>query len=191
MLIGYMRVSSENDRQAFDLQYDALLQAGIDPRHIFQDKASGARENREGLEKALAYLQMGDCLVVWKLDRLGRSLPHLISIVEGLKEKGIGFKSLTEQMDTTTPHGEFLFSIFGALAQYERELTKERIKAGLIAARKRGKRGGRPKAISEEQMLAIGEALTAGTSKAAICRIFGIKRTTLYDALRRVETLSR
>jgi DNA invertase Pin-like site-specific DNA recombinase len=192
MLVGYMRVSSDNDRQALDLQYDALILAGVDPRHIFQDKASGARDNREGLQKALDYLQPDDCLVVWKLDRLGRSLPHLISIVEGFKKRGVAFKSLTEQMDTTTPHGEFFFGIFGSLAQYERALTKERILAGLDAAKKRGKRGGRPRAISEEKIQAITEALSSGSSKAAICRTFNVKRTTLYDALRKTKTaLSR
>ncbi len=190
MLVGYMRVSSENDRQVLDLQYDALIQAGIDPRNIYQDKASGARDNREGLQKALDFLQPGDCLVVWKLDRLGRSLLNLINIVEGFKAKGIGFKSITEQMDTTTPHGEFLFSVFGALAQYERALTKERIMAGLTSAKKRGKIGGRPKAISAEKMLAIREALNSGTSKAAICRTFNVKRTTLYDTLGKISDLS-
>lgn len=188
MLVGYMRVSSETERQTLDLQYDALVQAGVDPRHIYQDKASGAKDNREGLQKALSYLQKGDCLIVWKLDRLGRSLSHLVRLVEGFKEKGIGFKSLTEQMDTTTPHGEFFFNIFGSLAQYERALTKERIMAGLSAAKKRGKRGGRPKAISEEKIQAINEALKSGTSKAAICRTFNVKRTTLYDTLRKIET---
>jgi len=183
MLIGYMRVSSENDRQVLDLQYDALIQEGVDSRHIFQDKASGARDNREGLQQALDYLKEGDCLVVWKLDRLGRSLSHLISLVESFKEKKVGFKSITEQMDTTTPHGEFLFSIFGGLAQYERALTKERIMAGLKAAKARGKIGGRPKAISDEKMQAINESLKAGESKAAICRTFNVKRTTLYDNL--------
>lgn len=187
MLIGYMRVSSENDRQVLDLQYDALIQAGIDPRNIYQDKASGARDNREGLQKALDFLQPGDCLVVWKLDRLGRSLINLIKIVEGFKKKGISFKSITEQMDTTTPHGEFLFSVFGALAQYERELTKERIMGGLTAAKKRGRIGGRPKAISAEKMIAIREALNSGTSKSAICRTFNVKRTTLYDNLNKTE----
>jgi DNA invertase Pin-like site-specific DNA recombinase len=191
MLVGYMRVSSDNDRQALDLQYDALIHAGIDPRHIFQDKASGARDNREGLQKALDYLQPGDCLVVWKLDRLGRSLIHLISIVDGFKKRGVAFKSLTEQMDTTTPHGEFFFGIFGSLAQYERALTKERIMAGLNAAKKRGKQGGRPKAISDEKIRAISEALNSGTSKAAICRTFNVKRTTLYDALGKTGTLAK
>ncbi len=191
MLVGYMRVSSENDRQVLDLQYDALIQEGVDPRHIFKDKASGAKDNREGLKEALNYLTTGDCLIVWKLDRLGRSLSNLIRIVEGFKEKGIGFKSLTEQMDTTTPHGEFLFSVFGALAQYERALTKERIMAGLSAAKKRGKIGGRPRAISEEKMRAIHEALNAGVSKSSVCRTFNVKRTTLYDALKKTTFLDQ
>lgn len=121
---------------------------------------------------------------LWKLDRLGRSLSHLVTIVEEFKKKRIAFKSLTEQMDTTTPHGEFFFNVFGSLAQYERALTKERIMAGLSAAKKRGKRGGRPRAISDEKIQAINEALNSGTSKAAVCRTFNVKRTTLYDALK-------
>ena len=189
MLVGYMRVSSENDRQVFDLQYDALIKAGVDKRNIYKDKASGARDNREGLQKALDFLQKGDCLVVWKLDRLGRSLIDLIKIVRGFKKRGIGFKSITEQMDTTTTNGEFLFGIFGALAQYERALTQERIMSGLAAAKKRGKRGGRPRVISTEKMAAIKEALDNGASKSSICRTFNVKRTTLYDNLRTQQEL--
>ena len=185
MLVGYMRVSSDNDRQTTDLQRDALLDAGVDAHQLFADKASGARDDRPGLQQALAYVQPGDCLVVWKLDRLGRSLPHLLQIVTTLHGQGVAFRSLTEQMDTTTPQGAFLFSVFGALAQYERALTQERIKAGLAAAKRRGKRGGRPQAISDEQLTAIQAALDGGASKAAICRTFGVKRTTLYDALAR------
>ncbi len=128
MLVGYMRVSSENDRQTTDLQRDALLAAGVDPRHLFADKASGARDDRPGLQQALAYVRPGDCLIVWKLDRLGRSLSHLLSIVTTLQAQGVAFRSLTEQMDTTTPQGAFLLSVFGALAQYERALTQERIR---------------------------------------------------------------
>ncbi|MCP4933359.1 MAG: recombinase family protein [bacterium] len=188
MLVGYMRVSSENDRQTTDLQRDALISAGVDPRHLFEDKASGARDDRAGLKKALDYVCPGDCLVVWKLDRLGRSLPHLLQIVTDLHERKVAFRSLTEQMDTTTPHGEFLFSIFGALAQYERALARERIVAGLDAAKKRGRRGGRPKAISDEKLAAITEALNTGASKASICRTFGVKRTTLYGALKRASS---
>lgn len=185
MLVGYMRVSSDNDRQTTDLQRDALIKIGVDSRHLFEDRASGARDDRPGLKKALEYVCPGDCLVVWKLDRLGRSLPHLLKIVTGLQQRGVAFRSLTEQMDTTTPHGEFLFSVFGALAQYERALAQERVMAGLEAAKKRGKRGGRPKAISDEQMAAITDALNSGISKASVCRLFGVKRTTLYDALKR------
>ena len=185
MLVGYMRISSENDRQTTDLQRDALLAAGVDPRHVFEDKANGARDDRPGLQQALAYIRPGDCLVVWKLDRLGRSLSHLLHIVTTLQAQGVAFRSLTEQMDTTTPHGAFLFSVFGALAQYERALMQERIRAGLEAARRRGQRGGRPQAISPEKLEAILAALYAGASKASLCRTFGVKRTTLYDALAR------
>ena len=123
MLVGYMRVSSADDRQTVDLQRDALVAAGVDPRNLHTDKASGARDDRPGLKDCLDYLSAGDTLIVWKLDRLGRSLPHLLAIVTDLKARGIAFRSLTEQMDTNTPHGELLFSLFGALAQYERALT--------------------------------------------------------------------
>lgn len=136
MLVGYMRVSSEGDRQTTDLQRDALIKAGVDPSHLFEDKASGARDDRAGLKKALDYVCPGVCLVVWKLDRLGRSLSHLLQIVTDLHERKVAFRSLTEQMSTTTSHGEFLFSVFGALAQYERALARERIVAGLEAAKK-------------------------------------------------------
>lgn len=186
MLIGYMRVSTDNDRQSTDLQRDALLAAGVDARHLFQDYASGARDDRPGLAKALEYLQSGDVLVVWKLDRLGRSLPHLLGIVSSLKEKRVGFRSLTESMDTTTPSGEFLFQVFGALAQYERALTRERVIAGLAAAKRRGRRGGRPLAITGEKLDAILAALNGDMSKAAVCRNFEVKRTTLIETLARI-----
>ena len=143
MLIGYMRVSSVDDRQSVDLQRDALLAAGVDERHLYSDKASGARDDRSGLKTCLEYLKEGDTLIVWKLDRLGRSLANLLTIITDLKVRGVAFQSLTEQMDTTTPHGELLFSLFGALAQYERALTRERVMAGLAAAKRRGRRGGR------------------------------------------------
>src|SRR5262249_25466922 len=179
MLVGYMRVSRDHDRQTADLQRDALLEAGVDPRHLFTDQASGARGAPRGLAQALAYAQPGDCLFVWKLDRLGRSLPHLLQIVTTLQAQGVAFRSLTEQMDTTTPQGTCLFSVFGALAQYERALTQERIRAGLEAARRGGTRGGRPKAVSAEQLEAILAALQTGASKAPLCRAFRGKRTTL------------
>lgn len=126
-----MPVSSDLDCQTTDFQRDALLAAGVDERHLFEDKASGARDDRPSLANALEFVVTGDCLVVWKLDRLGRSLSHLLTIVTGLREKGIGFRSLTEQMDTTTPHGELLFHLFGTLAQYERVLIQERVEASI------------------------------------------------------------
>jgi len=186
MLVGYMRVSTDGDRQVLDLQRDALIAAGVDERHLFEDRVSGSRTDRAGLAKALAFAKPGDCLVVWKLDRLGRSLPHLLVTVTGLKERGIAFRSLTEQMDTTTPQGELLFHVFGALAQFERSLTQERVRAGLAAARRRGRRGGRPIMIDAEKLATITGALEAGATKAAVCRSFGIKRSTLVDSLARI-----
>src|SRR5437870_3071590 len=143
------------------------------------------RDARPGFQQALASVRSGDCLVVWKLDRLGRSLSHLLHILTTLQAQGVAFRSLTEQMDTTTPQGACLLRVFGALAQYERALTQERIRAGLEAARRRGTRGGRPKAISAEKLEAILAALHAGASKASLSRAFGVKRTTLYDTLAR------
>jgi DNA invertase Pin-like site-specific DNA recombinase len=124
-------------------------------------------------------------LVVWKLDRLGRSLSHLLTIVTGLKEKGVAFRSLTEQMDTTTPHGELLFLLFGALAQYERALIQERVKAGISAAQRRGRHSDRPRALDGEKLESVLAALDSGTSKATVCRTFGIPGSTLIDSLAR------
>src|SRR3954470_13293919 len=185
MLIGYMRASTDSDRQVLDLHRAALLSAAADKRHLFEDWVSGSRGDRAGLAEALAFLRPGDCLVVWKLDRLGRSLPHLLTTVNDLKTRGVAFRSLTEQIDTTTPQGEFLFHIFGALAQFERSLTQERVMAGLAPARRRGRRGGRPSVIDAEKLAAVVAALDGGATKAAVCRTFGIKRSTLIDALAR------
>ncbi len=186
MLVGYMRVSSDSDRQSTDLQRDALLSAGVDARHLFADHGSGAKDNRPGLSKALDFVQAGDVLVVWKLDRLGRSLSHLLTIIDSLKDKQVAFHSLTEGMDTTKPSGELLFHVFGALAQYERALIQERVMAGLAAAKRRGRTGGRPPVIVDEKLEAILTALNDGMSKAAVCRNFGVKRSTLIDTLSRV-----
>ena len=186
MLIGYMRVSSVDERQSVDLQRDALFAAGVDERHLFSDKASGARDDRPGLTACLEFLKAGDTLVVWKLDRLGRSLTNLLAIITDLKNRGVAFRSLTEQMDTTTPHGELLFSLFGALAQYERALTRERVMAGLVAARRRGRRGGRPPSIDAETIEQITAALDAGASKASVCRSFKVPRSTLIGTLDRI-----
>jgi DNA invertase Pin-like site-specific DNA recombinase len=136
MLIGYARVSTHD--QTLNLQKDALEKAGC--TKIFADTASGAQAERKGLEEALNYVRTGDTLVVWRLDRLGRSLPHLISTMTNLEDRGIGFKSLTENIDTTTSGGKLIFHIFGALAEFERNLIRERTQAGLTAARARGKK---------------------------------------------------
>jgi DNA invertase Pin-like site-specific DNA recombinase len=186
MLVGYMRVSTSGDRQVVDLQRDALLAAGVDERHLFEDRATGSRGDRAGLTRALAFIRAGDCLVVWKLDRLGRSLPHLLTTVSDLKQRGVAFRSLTEQMDTTTAQGELLFHIFGSLAQFERSLIQERVQAGLAAARRRGRHGGRPASVDAEKLAAATEALDGGATKAAVCRTFGIKRSTLIDSLARI-----
>ena len=186
MLVGYMRVSSDSDRQSTDLQRDALLAAGVDARHLYEDRASGAKDDRSGLAMALEFVRPGDVLVVWKLDRLGRSLSHLLTIVNALKDKRVAFRSLTEGMDTTTASGELLFHVFGALAQYERALSQERVVAGLAAARRRGRIGGRPAVIVGEKLDTIIVALNSGMSKAAVCRNFGVKRTTLIETLERV-----
>jgi DNA invertase Pin-like site-specific DNA recombinase len=186
MLVGYMRVSSDTDRQSTDLQRDALLSAGVDARHLFEDHASGAKDDRPGLTQALDFVCSGDVLVVWKLDRLGRSLSHLLTIINTLKEKEVAFRSLTEGMDTTKPSGELLFHVFGALSQYERALIQERVVAGLAAAKRRGRIGGRPPVIAGEKLEAILAALDGSMSKAAVCRNFGVKRSTLIDTLARI-----
>ncbi len=142
-------------------------------------------ERSAGAEGLPPYLKAGDTLVVWKLDRLGRSLPHLLEVMGDLRKRGVAFRSLTEAMDTATPHGELLFSLFGALAQFERQLTRERVIAVLAAAKRRGRRGGRPPAIGGEQLEQITAALDGGASKASVCRSFKIARSTLIDTLER------
>ncbi len=185
MLIGYMRVSSTTDRQTTDLQQDALVAAGVDPRHIYADHASGATDDRPGLHQLKAYASAGDVVIVWRLDRLGRSLGNLCEWVQYFQDQGIGFRSLTEQIDTTTAMGKLIFHIFASLAEYERSLSRERIMAGLAAARRRGRMGGRPPVISPDQLIGIRQSLDAGVSMAQACRVYGVKRTTLIDTLAR------
>ena len=186
MLVGYERISTDGGRQSADLQRDALIAAGVDARHIYGDRLSGSRDDRPGLTACLAFLNSGDTLVVWKLDRLGRSLSHLLATVSELEGRGVGFRSLTEGMDTTTAQGKLLFSVFGALAEFERSLIRERVNAGLAAAAKRGRRGGRPTALSAEKVEAITKTLDQGASQASVCRSFGVPRSTLIDTLKRV-----
>mgnify|MGYP000995688096 FL=1 len=149
MLVGYARVSTQD--QNLDLQKDELIKAGCEK--IFYDVASGSKSERTGLNDAIGYVREGDILVVWKLDRLGRSLKHLIEIVGELEKGKIGFKSLRENIDTTSPGGRLIFHVFGALAEFEREIIRERTNAGLSAARARGKKGGRPKAMDDKKVL--------------------------------------
>ena len=186
MLVGYMRVYSADKRQSVDLQRDALVAAGVDKRHLHQDRASGAKDDRRGLKACLADLRHGDVLIFWKRDRLGRSLSHLLAIITDLKKRGVAFRSITEQMDTTTPHGEFLFDVFGSLAQFERALITERVNAGLAAAKRRGRTGGRPRSLDEEQIEQIVAALDGGASKASVCRAFKVPRSTLLNNLDRI-----
>jgi DNA invertase Pin-like site-specific DNA recombinase len=180
MLIGYARVSTQD--QTLNLQQDALLKAACSK--IFTDTASGAKAERKGLEQALTYVRKGDTLVVWRLDRLGRSLPHLIATMTDLEERGIGFKSLTENIDTTTSGGKLIFHIFGALAEFERNLIRERTNAGLTAARERGRIGSRPKALTQRQ-IRIAQSLydDPKNSIAEICRTLKISKVTLYRSI--------
>jgi DNA invertase Pin-like site-specific DNA recombinase len=181
MLIGYARVSTQD--QTLHLQQDALNQAGCD--QVFTDTASGSATERTGLEQALSHLRQGDTLVVWRLDRLGRSLRHLIETVTALDERGIGFRSITENIDTTTSGGKLVFHIFGALAEFERDIIRERTQAGLQAARARGRRGGRPKRQPSSRKVAMARALYADkrNSVSEICKTLGISRATLYRYL--------
>jgi DNA invertase Pin-like site-specific DNA recombinase len=183
MEIGYARVST--GEQTLDLQRDGLQLAGCGK--IFEETASGAKAERFLLKEALAYARPGDTLVVWRLDRLGRSLRHLIETVTELEARGIGFKSLTEQIDTTTPGGRLVFHVFGALAEFERDLIRERTNAGLAAARSRGRKGGRPKKLADPKTLALAHKLyvEGQTDIAAICKMIGVSRATLYRYLER------
>jgi DNA invertase Pin-like site-specific DNA recombinase len=182
-LIGYARVSTQD--QHLHLQQDALKSVGC--LKIFTDTMSGSTTERKGLDEALEYLRAGDSLVVWRLDRLGRSLKHLIETVTELQEKGIGFKSLTENIDTGTSGGKLIFHIFGALAEFERNLIRERTNAGLLAARARGKRGGRPKSsLNEEKKLQMAKKMYLDKSipVANIYTGLGIPKSTFYKYVR-------
>lgn len=184
MLIGYMRVSKTDGSQTTDLQRDALVAAAVDPRHIYEDHASGSKDARPGLDAALKALREGDTLIVWKLDRLGRSLRHLVNTVHDLTERGVGFKVLTGQgasIDTTKPAGKLVFGIFAALAEFERELISERTKAGLASARARGRKGGgRYKMTAAKLRLAMAAMGQRETHVGDLCRELGVTRQTLY-----------
>lgn len=184
MLIGYVRVSKSDGSQVVDLQKDALLALGIDEHNIYSDFASGKLDSRPNLQACLKALRKEDTLVVWKLDRLGRDLKHLIDIVYELKTREVGFKVLAGQgaeIDTTTANGRLIFSIFASLAEYERELISERTKAGLASARARGRKGGRKYKMTPTKLyLAQGAMGKANTKISELCKELGITRQTLY-----------
>src|SRR2546421_10154747 len=179
MLIGYARVSK--NEQNLDLQRDALLKAGCREQNIFTDKITGTKTERKGLDEALSHLRKGDTLVVWRLDRLGRSLKHLIDTLKGFHDKGIEFKNLTENIDTSTPTGMLMFHLIGAIAEFERNLIRERTNAGLEAARARGHFGGRPKK-GETETKQMARKLYEDKSIAIkdICKSLRISKATLY-----------
>jgi len=182
MLIGYARVSTREQNLA--PQADALNRAGC--KRIFEDRISGAALERPGLREALAFAREGDTLLVWRLDRLGRSLKNLIDIIAGLEKRAIGFRSLQESIDTTTSSGRLIFQVFGALAEFERNLIRERTRAGLAAARARGRNGGRPRKLSNKQA-ALARKLYAEQQHPVkdICQMIGISKPTLYKYLKR------
>jgi DNA invertase Pin-like site-specific DNA recombinase len=176
MYIGYARVST--NEQNLDLQRDELHKAGCE--QIYTDQVSGTKARRPGLEQALSHLRAGDTLVVWRLDRLGRSLRHLIDTVTALQEKGIGFKSLTESIDTTTTGGKLVFHIFGALAEFEREIIRERTLAGLQAARARGRHGGPKRKLTDDKVQVAQTLYSTQMPVNEICKTLGISRATFY-----------
>jgi len=185
MRIGYARVSKSDGSQALDLQLDALLAAGINKESIYKDEISGKSDKRAGLDACVKALRPGDVLIVWKLDRLGRSLKHLVNIVHDLADRQIGFKVLTGQgaeIDTTTASGKLVFGIFAALAEFERELISERTKAGLAAARARGREGGRSFKLTKSQVrLAQASMRNRDCSVSELCGELGISRQALYN----------
>ena len=184
MLIGYMRVSKADGSQSTDLQRDALISAGVRPDHLYEDQASGRRDERPGLMACLKALRDGDTLLVWKLDRLGRNLRHLVNTVHDLTARGVGLKVLTGQgaaIDTTTAAGKLVFGIFAALAEFERELISERTVAGLVSALARGRKGGRPfKMTAAKVRLAMAAMGQPETIVGDLCRELGVTRQTLY-----------
>jgi DNA invertase Pin-like site-specific DNA recombinase len=176
MFIGYARVSTQD--QSLNLQTDALIRAGC--KEIFEDVVSGFKSNREGLEKLLKYVRSGDTIIVWKLDRLGRSLKNLIELIQFFNDKNIGFKSLQENIDTTTASGKLFLHIFGALAEFERELIKERTLAGLKAAAERGRKGGRPRVMDTNKIEQARALHRSQIPVSEICKTLGISKGTLY-----------
>ncbi len=185
MLIGYIRVSKSDGSQVLDLQKDSLIKAGVDPKYIYEDLASGRKDDRPGLKACIKALQPGNTLVVWKLDRLGRDMKHLVSLIDELNKKQISFKVLTNagaEIDTTTANGKLIFGIFAALSEFERELIRERTQAGLAAARARGRKGGRPRKMDIHTLKMAMSAMSDRNSIAhEVAKRLNITTTTLYS----------
>ena len=180
-LVGYARVSTAD--QDVSLQLDALGKAGCNADDVFVDTASGAKTDRPGLEECTAALKPGDVLLVWRLDRLGRSMPHLVSLIDELRNRGVGFRSIQDgAIDTTTASGELVFNIFATLAQFERRLIQERTRAGLEAARVRGRIGGRKPINADDPRVRMAQAMSSNRSMSIsdICRTLGLSRSTYY-----------
>ena len=182
MLIGYMRVSKADGSQVLDLQRDALIEAGVEAEHIYEDKASGSKDDRPGLASCLKSLRKGDVLVIWRLDRLGRNLKHLVAVVEDLSKRGVGFRVITgAPIDTTTPQGKLMFAIFAGLAEFERDVIRERTMAGLAAARARGRKGGRKPVLTAAKLRRAQAAMShRDTSVSALCDELEVSTSTLY-----------
>ncbi|KAI9129138.1 recombinase family protein [Acaryochloris sp. CCMEE 5410] len=184
MLIGYARVSKVDGSQVLDLQMDALLEAGVPENRIYRDRVSGKMARRPGLKACLKALQPGNTLVVWKLDRLGRDLKHLVDVVDELRQREVGFKVLAgagAEIDTTTANGRLFFAVFAALAEYERELIAERTRAGLKAARARGRMGGRPRKMDVATLQMAMSAMSDSRACAKeIAQKLGMTTATLY-----------
>jgi DNA invertase Pin-like site-specific DNA recombinase len=183
--LGYVRVSTK--RQSTDGQVDALVRAGVDPQHIYSDVLSGARDDRPGLAALLAYAREGDEIVVVALDRLGRSLGHMVRTIESLGERGINLRSLREGIDFGTPTGRLQAALFSAMAQYERELIRERATAAREAAAARGRHVGRPRALTDEQVRTARTLRAAGTDVTSIARTLGCSRASVYRAVEGIE----
>ena len=190
MLIGYARVSKTDGSQILDAQRDALTAAGVAPDRIYEDLASGRRDDRPGLEACLKALQPGNTLVVWKLDRLGRDLKHLVAVVDELRSRGVGFRVLAgAEIDTTTANGRLVFGIFASLAEFERELIAERTRAGLAAARARGRAGGRPRKMDQAMLrIAMSAMADRETDVQALAQRLGVSRSLLYRYVTRDGT---
>ncbi len=186
MLIGYQRVSKADGSQVLDLQQDALIKAGVEPAHIYEDRCSGSKDDRPGLAACLKSLRKDDVLVIWRLDRLGRNLKHLMTVVDDLNKRGVGFKVLTgAPIDTTTSSGKLMFTIFAGLAEFERDVIRERTIAGLASARARGRKGGRKPVFTASKLRRAQAAMShRDTSVSELCKELGVASATLYRFVR-------